>query len=247
MPGTARAPNTARWSLQQRLERVTLQRFQCRDHIFNEGDPIVNVFQVEDGVVAIYKLLSDGRRQIMDFACQGDFVDLDTAGEHKFSAEATCSVKVRCFNAATVDEAARHDPEFAHQLLKATSAKLAASRQLLIAIGQRTAIERIALFLKLLCRQTESEKNTANIVRLPMRRADIGDFLGLKIETVSRTFTQLRNMGVIDIYHYTEIRIVDMAKLTSLSESSPVQSHQSRPGLRAAAHSDHPYDARHPA
>jgi CRP-like cAMP-binding protein len=201
-----------------RLDRSSVRQFASKEHVFCEGDPRTHVFQIEDGVVTIYQMLNDGRRQIVDFAYPGDFIGLGTTSEHVFSAEATSQTRVRCFGSAALEETARSDPSLALQLYKAVSLELSAARALLVAIGQRSAIERVSTFLLMLHGRTASAQDGVSIVHLPMRRADIGDFLGLTIETVSRTITKLRLMGVIEVSHGTDIRILNLARLAGLSE-----------------------------
>jgi CRP/FNR family transcriptional regulator, anaerobic regulatory protein len=201
-----------------RFDRASVRQFAIKEHVFCEGDPRTHVFQIEDGVVTIYQMLNDGRRQIVDFAYPGDYIGLGTTGEHVFSAEATSSVRVRCFGASALEETARNDPGLAIQLYKAVSLELSAARALLVAIGQRSAIERVATFLLMLHGRTAHVKGGEAIVHLPMRRADIGDFLGLTIETVSRTITKLRLMRIIEVSHGTEIRILDIDRLARVSE-----------------------------
>lgn len=200
------------------LNRATVKHFQSKEHVFCEGDARTHVFQIECGVVTIYQMLNDGRRQIVDFAYPGDFIGLGTTGEHLFSAEATCATTVRCLSASALEETAKSDPNLALQLYRAVSLELSAARALLVAIGQRSAIERVGTFLLMLHARAASEKGDADVVHLPMRRADIGDFLGLTIETVSRTITKLRLMRVIEVPHGTEIRITDFDRLAELSE-----------------------------
>lgn len=201
-----------------RLDRFGARKLQSKEHVFCEGDERTHVFQIEEGVVTIYRMLKDGRRQIIDFAFPGDFVGLGTTQDHLFSAEATAPTTVRCYGAADLEDTARTDPALALQLYKAVSQELSAARALLVAIGQRSAIERVATFLLMLHRRTASDTSRGDIINLPMRRADIGDFLGLTIETVSRTITKLRSMKVIDVSHGTSVRINDLARLTEVSE-----------------------------
>lgn len=200
------------------LSRASVRRFESKEHIFCEGDPRTHVFQIEDGVVTIYQMLNDGRRQIVDFAFPGDFIGLGTTSEHVFSSEATSPTRVRCFGASALEETARSDPSIALQLYKAVSLELSAARALLVAIGQRSAIERVSTFLLMLHGRTAFAQDGVSVVHLPMRRADIGDFLGLTIETVSRTITKLRHMRVIEVSHGTDVRILNLDRLASLSE-----------------------------
>ncbi len=201
-----------------RLDRLGCRKFQSKEHVFCEGDERTHVFQIEDGVVTIYRMLKDGRRQIIDFAFPGDFVGLGATSDHLFSAEATAPTTVRCYSAADLEETARTDPALALQLYRAVSQELCAARALLVAIGQRSAIERVATFLLMLHRRTAADLKRSEVIHLPMRRADIGDFLGLTIETVSRTITKLRSMKVIDVSHGTDVRITNLARLVEVSE-----------------------------
>ena len=205
-------------STQVSLDRSSTRRFMSKEHVFCEGDPRTHVFQIESGVITIYRMLTDGRRQIIDFAHPGDFVGLGTTSEHFFSAEATSATRVRCFGASALEEAAAHDPTLALQLYKAVSLELSSARALLVAIGQRSALERVATFLLMLSRRSSSSYAQDQTIHLAMRRADIGDFLGLTIETVSRTITKLRVMGVIGVEHGTEVQVLDEDRLVELSE-----------------------------
>jgi CRP/FNR family transcriptional regulator, anaerobic regulatory protein len=199
-------------------ERSTLRCFLSKEHIFCEGDPRTQVYQIKEGVVTVYQILNDGRRQIVDFAYPGDYLGLGTTSEHVFSAETTTPVKVACLGAKALDTAARGDPSLALQLYRAVSLELSAARKLLVAIGQRSAIERIATFLLMLHDRRMTEDGGIDLLHLPMRRADIGDFLGLTIETVSRSFTKLKVLGIIEVVHNSEIRIADLHRLIELSE-----------------------------
>jgi CRP-like cAMP-binding protein len=199
-------------------ERAIHRGIQSKEHVFCEGDLRTHVFQIEDGVVTIYQMLSDGRRQIVDFAYPGDFIGLGTTRNHLFSAEATTATRLRCYNASALEESARNDPNLALQLYRTVSLELSAARALLVAIGQRSAIERVATFILMLHQRTSKGNSVVHEVHLPMRRADIGDFLGLTIETVSRTITKLRRMRVIEVTHGSGIRITSLDRLAELSQ-----------------------------
>ena len=97
------------------------------------------------------------------------------------------------------------------------SAELVAARSLLVSVGQKTAIERIAAFLLNLHARNVNVDTEPDVVKLPMRRSDIGDMLGLTIETVSRTITKLRTMRVIDVINGTEVHILDSDRLNELA------------------------------
>lgn len=201
------------------IEKSSIRRFSPKEHIFCEGDDRTHIYRIEEGVVMIYRMLPDGRRQVVEFAYPGDFIGLGADGPHRFNAETSSKVTVACFTAATLGEAAHHNPELALSLYHAVSLELSAARDLLIAIGQRSAIERLSSFLLMLYRRSarlQSDRSDTTI-ELPMRRADIADLLGLTIETVSRTLTKLRTMRIIKIGRAAEISITDIHHLEKLA------------------------------
>lgn len=201
-------------ALDERLSQATVRKLEAKEHVFCEGDARVQVFQVEDGVIAIYKTLFDGRRRIIDFAYPGDFIGLGVLGEHIMSAQATCPSKVRCLSASMLERLAEGDASLALKLYKSVCQDLAAARSLLVTVGQRSAVERVAAFLLALYRRTAD----GEVVQLAMRRSDIADLLGLTIETVSRTLTKLREMDVIDVEQGgTTVTLRDVPRLTDLA------------------------------
>ena len=203
-------------SWDERMAHATVRRLMAKEHVFCEGDAREHVFRVEDGVIAVYKTLPDGRRQIIDFAYPGDLIGLGVLGEHVLSAQATVPSKVRCLSASALERVAETDASLALKLYKSVCQELAATRSLLVTVGQRSAIERLAAFLVALHRRTVS--GGSSTINLAMRRSDIADLLGLTIETVSRTLTKLRNMHVIDIEQGgTRVQLLDLPRLVDLA------------------------------
>ena len=203
--------------LEERLSQGTLRRVETKEDIYCEGDARTHVFQVVQGVVAIYKTLVDGRRQIIDFSYPGDIIGLGVLREHVLSAQAVSPAKVRCLSASALERAAEEDANLAVKLYKAVSQELAATRHLLVMLGQRSAIERLATFLLDLHRRLGEPEN--GNVTLAMRRSDIGDLLGLTIETVSRTLAKLRAMGIIELQQGgTTVRIRDFERLEDFAK-----------------------------
>ena len=200
------------------IRRTAPKVMQAREHVFFEGDPIKHIYQVENGTVCLYKTLQDGRRQIVDFAHPGDFIGLGAGGDHVFSAQAITLTRLRCLPAGALHEVACHNPEIGMQLYRALSEQLLAARDLLLTVGQRNATERLAALLLALSRR--NERNGANRARiaLSMTRADIADFLSLTVETVSRTFTKLRQLHIIDLEQSADVHIRDMEGLEQLAE-----------------------------
>jgi CRP/FNR family transcriptional regulator len=203
-------------TLEERMGYASVRKLESKEHVFCEGDPRLHVFRVEEGVISIYKTLCDGRRRIIDFAYPGDLIGLGALEEHILSAQATCTAKVRCLSASALEALAETDVNLALKLYKSVCQELAATRSLLVTVGQRSAVERVASFLLALHRRAGDE--AAVTVTLAMRRSDIADLLGLTIETVSRTLTKLRTMGVIEVEQGgTTVTLCDVGRLADLA------------------------------
>lgn len=200
------------------LPTGTARFLAAREHLFREGDAATHVYLVEAGHVCIYRMMSDGRRQVLDFAYPGDMIGLGSLHEHGVSAQATTRAKIRCLSAAGVHEAARRSPHIGAKLYEALASELSAARELLFTVSQRTATERVASFLVALSRRNERRGEDANEIVLPMTRSDIADFLGLTIETVSRTFTKFRTLGLVGLEQSILVTIKEPAALAQMAE-----------------------------
>lgn len=219
--GTARPASTALSfrpavpsdPLVDRFRSAQTRVLEAREHLYCEGDRALNVYRVETGHILIYRTMSDGRRQVIDFAYPGDLIGLGALGEHASHAQATERTIVRCLPVAALSEVAGADPRVALRLYEAVSQELLASRELLFTVSQRMAMERLASFLLALSRRSERRGGDPSEIVLPMTRNDIADFLGLTIETVSRTFTRLRTEGLIDLEQCILVTIRDAAGL----------------------------------
>lgn len=205
-------------SLEQRLAEATVRRVDAKEFVFIEGDPTTNVYWIESGVVSLCKMLPDGRRQILGFAYPGDFVGLGGQGERLVSAQALKPTRVRSISIARLHKLAANDPGLSFKLYQALAAELAEARDLMLTTGHRSACERVASFLMALSRRNRRAGKPRDVIDLPMTRTDIGDFLGLTIETVSRTLTKFKNSRLIDLPQSTQVRILDISELTRLAE-----------------------------
>jgi CRP/FNR family transcriptional regulator len=205
--------------LEQRLAKASLRRVEAKEFVFAEGDPATHLYQVETGAVALYKVLCDGRRQVLGFAYPGDFIGLGAQGEYVINAQAIKPTRLRCLPLSALSQIARQDPRLGFRLYEALASELAATRELLLTTGQRSASERLIAFLLALSRRNERRGQDAKVFDLPMTRTDIADFLGLTIETVSRTFTKLRMLGLIELPQASRVRLLDIERLRSMEGS----------------------------
>jgi CRP/FNR family transcriptional regulator, nitrogen fixation regulation protein len=162
--------------------------------IFCEGESADYVYKVIGGSVRTYKILSDGRRQIGRFYLPGDVFGLQFVDTHVFSAEAIADAKVLVVKRQALNTLAKRDAGIAGELAALTSRELRRMQERLLLLIQ-SAQERLASFLLEMAESVSS----GNAIELPMSRQDIADYLGLTIETVSRTLTALEGAAVIKV------------------------------------------------
>jgi CRP/FNR family nitrogen fixation transcriptional regulator len=179
-----------------------------------EGDPANFFYKVVSGTVRTSKLLSDSRRQIDSFHFPGDFFGFESADEHSFTAETVGETTVIAFRRSTFRDLVRDHPEIADQLMSAMASSLERARNHMLLLGRKTPQEKIAMFLL----DTAARLRNGNRIDLPMRRADIADYLGLTKETVSRTLTQMGREGLIRLEAIGQtVLINDRARLQQLN------------------------------
>lgn len=202
---------------EQTLARAPLRRVEAKEFLFAEGDPTTHVFRVETGAIALCKILADGRRQVLGFAYRGDLIGLGVQGEHVMNAQAIKPTRLRCLPMTALTHSAANDSTLSFALYEALARELAATRDLMLTTGQRSATERVASFLLAFSRRSQRNGDDPAEFDLPMTRTDIGDFLGLTIETVSRTFTKLKVLGLIALPHTNRVKLIDREALASLA------------------------------
>ena len=165
----------------------------------DEGEPASCFFNVTAGTAKLFKTLPDGRRQITGFVGPGQFLGLAVSDTYAFSAEAIEPVRYCRFPRAALRTLLHDFPQMGKRLLEVASNELVAAQEQMLLLGRKTARERLASFLLAQSRQGMPRGHSRQRFRLPMTRVDIADYLGLTIETVSRTLTRLRAEGLIDI------------------------------------------------
>ena len=186
--------------------------------IFDEGEPASHVFNVTEGLIKVYKLLPDGRRQVTGFLIAGDFLGLANDETYAYSAEAVTGAKLCRFSRKKLEGMLERFPQVERQLLSVASHELAAAQEQMLLLGRKTAKEKIASFLLGLSKRYEARGLSSNPLHLPMSRNDIGDYLGLTTETVSRTFTQLKLSGSIRLLPGSMVELTDPEALEDISE-----------------------------
>jgi len=175
--------------------------FAARQPLFFEGDDKTSLYEIEHGCVKLFRTLIDGQRQVVGFATAGDVLGLEPGARHLNSAEAVNPVRVRAIATKQLGDLYRREPGFAEALLQQAGRQLAAAQTQLAQLGAQNADQRIAGFLLSLA---DRQKNAPIAIDLPMRRGDIAEFLGLRLETVSRKFSEFQKRGWISLpslYH----------------------------------------------
>jgi CRP/FNR family nitrogen fixation transcriptional regulator len=186
--------------------------FARNAEIYGENEPSDYVYKVVSGTVRTYKVLADGRRQIGSFYLPGDIFGLESGNEHTFSAEAVTDAKVLVVKRSALIALAARDNDVAQQLWALTSGELRRVQDHVMLLI-KTAQERVVGFLLEMARRMPS----GNQVELSMSRQDIADYLGLTIETVSRTLTQLENSSAIELPTSRRIVLCNRAALGRLN------------------------------
>lgn len=163
--------------------------------IYAQGEAARYCYRIVSGCVRTVKLMEDGRRHVDEFLLPGDWLGLEASDEHDFSAEAVGGVVLRRYPRRSLAAVAERDSGVARWLLDLVSQHLRNAQERILALGRKTASERIAGFLLEMLRRTTEHRSST--VLLPMGRSDIADHLGLTIETVCRCLAQFRRDGTI--------------------------------------------------
>ena len=206
------APPAASHELTDALEMMGAPMSFARNaEIYGENEPAEYLYKLVSGTVRTSKILNDGRRQIGEFYLPGDLFGHEVGSEHSFSAEAITDVKVIVIKRSAVEALAARDNDVARQLWAMTGRELQRMQEHILLLI-KSAQERVAGFL---LEMAERIKST-NEVELPMSRQDIADYLGLTIETVSRTLTILENSAAIQLSTSRRIVLRNRAALRRL-------------------------------
>jgi CRP/FNR family transcriptional regulator, nitrogen fixation regulation protein len=185
--------------------------FAPKTRIFHENDPAESIYKVISGSVCTCKILSDGRRQIVAFYLPGDFIGFENADEHTLSAEALSNTKVLAIKKSALAAAASRDAAIERQVLVLMAHELARLQDRVLLL-LKNASERVGEFIL----DMQRREALGNYVKLPMLRQDVADYLGLTIETISRTLTALESYGAIEILSRQGIAIRNRSLLKNV-------------------------------
>jgi CRP/FNR family transcriptional regulator len=166
----------------------------------DEGEAAEHFFTMSRGTARIFKALPDGRAQVTSFASRGDFLGLAMSSKYAYGAEAVDAIAFCRFSRAALSTLLADFPAMEKRLLQITSHELVLAQEQMLLLGRKSARERVASFLILRMRKANEGTPYAKHdlpVSLPMSRGDIADYLGLRVETISRTLTRMKVDGLI--------------------------------------------------
>jgi CRP-like cAMP-binding protein len=211
-----REATIARWPLSE-IEPLRELAFAAGQTVFHDGDEAEFFFEIVTGTLRCCRITDCGRRQIYRFAEAGEVLGLGGKDRHNYSAEAVTEVVVRRHPLMFLNAAMAKDHQLRERVLQSLRDELAAMRAQMNLRGQLNAVERVASFLIDL---SERNADPDGWLHLPMTRCEIGDYLGLTMETVSRRINELKRLRVIEMKAPNEIRIAAHDRLAELAQAA---------------------------
>ncbi|MFT6944269.1 MAG: CRP/FNR family transcriptional regulator [Yoonia sp.] len=186
-------------------------------HLFLEGDIADRIYEVASGILRLTRIMEDGRRQVIAFGYPGDTVGFPSDGRYHTDCDALVPSTLVTHRRSDL-ETASGDAALHQRLLLAALREISGMQDHFMMLGRKSSIEKLASFLMVLTARVGEPLGEFEQVTLPMTRADIGDFLGLTTETVSRAFTQLRKSQIIAIDHVNTVIILKPVALQCVAQ-----------------------------
>lgn len=211
---------TAKIKIGHSFTTTNERALDAHEHLFIADEKKRHIYQVLEGVVGVYKMLSDGRRQIVTFYYPGDLIGIEETDKWMHHGEALCTSKVRCIPMSTIDKLINSEPGFGQALLSSLAIELTETRDQLLSLGRKSAVEKVATFLLRISKRNEGQGTDDLLLHLPMTRSEIADYLGLTIETVSRSITKLKKADVIHLQSKIRVQVIDKSALTEIANGN---------------------------
>jgi len=195
------------------------QPYQPGQHIFRAGNQSRSLFAVRSGALKSYCTTEDGDEQVLGFTLPGEMVGLDGMNDGFYASNSvvleTASVCELPYN--SLEDMCHTLPGLNRQLMRVVSKEITTDQRMLLLLGKRTAEERLAAFLLSLSSRYQSRGLSTTEFNLPMSRQDIGNYLGLAIETVSRLFAHFQKDKLLEVSR-RKVVLVDMPRLRGMVE-----------------------------
>lgn len=195
----------------------TIEQAKPGQTIFFEGDAAKHIFAVLEGDLRVCRILPDGRRVIAGFLRAGDIVGVSFKSRYLYSVEAINRVRFRRITKKAFDEELEVTPSLRPAMLSKLCDEVASAQDQMVLLSCKNAEERLCNFLFKQLQLDLERGEPRGTIRLPMTRLDIADYLGMTIETVSRTITKLVNRGILELMGRRGINVVSRAALAHLA------------------------------
>jgi len=185
--------------------------------LFRAGDEFRGLYAVRSGLIKVYSSANDGEEQIIGFFLPGEILGLDAVETqvHVCSAVALETSSYCTVPFSELSEVCKEIPELQNQLFRIMSRELSSENQMLLTLGKKNSEEKVATFLLTISTRYHQLGYSANEFKLAMSRQEIGNYLGITFETVSRVFSRLQRNGIIKV-NRKAIKITDMVALKNL-------------------------------
>jgi CRP-like cAMP-binding protein len=197
------------------LADAHMRLLQPHEHAFYEGDAQTHIYRIKRGMMRLYRLLADGRRQVIAFRLPGHLIGLGGEETQFCSAEALTEVVLQCVPLSIVYRRIQEEPRFGSELVRCLAVELAETRNQVAFLNRRSALEKLATFILGFLTWTGEDKRLE--LELHMGREDIADYLGLTVETVSRSFAKLKAQGVVSLPRTQTVIIHNIGRLIALA------------------------------
>ncbi len=189
------------------------RKVEAGNEVIGQGESVSTYSNILNGVVKLSKMMADGRQQIVGLQFAPDFLGRPHQEESTVTAEAATDTEICTFPRALIDRIVNETPDFERMLYEQSLKELDEARDWMLTLGRKTAQEKVASFLHLIATHIDPENASPRTFDLPLSRADIADFLGLTIETVSRQMTKLRKEGIIVIENNRHVTVPSLERL----------------------------------
>ena len=192
------------------------RKLKAAQNLFREGDAVQHLYEVTSGVLRLTKVLEDGRRQVIAFGYPGDIIGFPQDGMYHTECDAISTAEVVALSIDNLENGDR-DPVLHKRLVQAALKEISAMQDHFMMLGRKSAAEKTASFLSVLMERTGKPLGAYTHFEFPMCRADIADFLGLTVETVSRTMTMLRKSKLIALENAKSVVVLNEDALCDMA------------------------------
>lgn len=191
---------------------------QKGEHLYRESDNFSSVYAVRSGVIKAYRITNDGQEQVTGFYFPGEIIGIDGISKDQYACSAkaleTSAVCEIPFN--RLEELSRQVPSMQRHFFQLMSQEITMDQQLITMLSKNSAEERVAALLISISARNARRKLSKTSFRLPMSRTDIGNFLGLTVETVSRVISRFNKQGLIAV-ESKEVTLLDLEGLKDIA------------------------------